>query len=132
LPNALSFEAIDCTSGADIPYSEAIDPAFSGVTVSLVGWGWAVDAQFHVHWPVPPTTESGGDERHNLLPVRPVDRGVLGQPVASWRTRAHLELAVVEYIGWFNDGRLHQALGDLPPSEFEQMSQSSSLEISLS
>jgi putative transposase len=49
-----------------------------------------------------------------------------------WRTRAQLELAVVEYIGWFNDGRLHQALGDLPPSEFERMSQSSSLEISLS
>jgi transposase-like protein len=49
-----------------------------------------------------------------------------------WRTRAQLELAVVEYIGWFNDCRLHQALGDLPPSEFERPSQSSSLEISLS
>jgi transposase InsO family protein len=49
-----------------------------------------------------------------------------------WRTRAQLELAVVENIGWFNDCRLHQALGDLPPSEFERMSQSSSLEISLS
>jgi putative transposase len=49
-----------------------------------------------------------------------------------WRTRAQLELAVVEYIGWFNDGRLHQALGDHPPSEFERLSQSSSLEISLS
>jgi transposase InsO family protein len=49
-----------------------------------------------------------------------------------WRTRAQLELAVVEYIGWFNDCRLHQTLGDLPPSEFERMSQSSSLEISLS
>jgi putative transposase len=48
-----------------------------------------------------------------------------------WRTRAQLELAVVEYIGWFNDGRLHQALGDLPPSEFERLSHSSSLEISL-
>jgi hypothetical protein len=33
-----------------------------------------------------------------------------------WCTRAQLELAVVEYIGWFNDCRLHQALGDLPPS----------------
>jgi transposase InsO family protein len=49
-----------------------------------------------------------------------------------WRTRTQLELAVVEYIGWFNDSRLHQALGDLPPSEFERLSQSSSLEISLS
>jgi putative transposase len=49
-----------------------------------------------------------------------------------WRTRTQLELAVVEYIGWFNDSRLHQALGDLPPSEFERLSQSSTLEISLS
>ncbi|MBA3261051.1 MAG: IS3 family transposase [Thermoleophilaceae bacterium] len=49
-----------------------------------------------------------------------------------WRSRSQLELAVVEYIGWFNDSRLHQALGDLPPSEFERLSQTSSLEISLS
>ena len=48
-----------------------------------------------------------------------------------WRSRAQLELAVVEYIGWFNDSRLHQALGDLPPSEFETLSQTSTLEISL-
>jgi putative transposase len=49
-----------------------------------------------------------------------------------WRSRAQLELAVVEYIGWFNDARLHQALGDLPPSEFERLSHTSTLEISLS
>jgi putative transposase len=37
-----------------------------------------------------------------------------------WRTRAQLELAVVEYISWFNHARLHQSLGDIPPDEFEQ------------
>ena len=37
-----------------------------------------------------------------------------------WRSRAQLELAVVEYIGWFNHARLHEALGDIPPVEFEQ------------
>jgi putative transposase len=37
-----------------------------------------------------------------------------------WRTRAQLELAVVEYLGWFNHARLHAALGDIPPAEFEQ------------
>jgi Integrase core domain len=36
-----------------------------------------------------------------------------------WRTRSQLELAVVEYVGWFNHDRLHQALGDMPPVEFE-------------
>jgi putative transposase len=37
-----------------------------------------------------------------------------------WRTRAQLELAVVEYISWFNHARLHESLGDIPPVEFEQ------------
>jgi putative transposase len=37
-----------------------------------------------------------------------------------WRTRSQLELAVVEYVGWFNHSRLHEALGDVPPVEFEQ------------
>jgi putative transposase len=39
-----------------------------------------------------------------------------------WRTRNQLELAVVEYLGWFNGARLHQALGDVPPAEFEALS----------
>jgi putative transposase len=49
-----------------------------------------------------------------------------------WRTRSQLELAVVEDIGWFNDTRLHEALGDRPPSEFERLSQTSAFEIALS
>jgi putative transposase len=36
-----------------------------------------------------------------------------------WRTRSQLEVAVVEYIGWFNHDRLHESLGDIPPVEFE-------------
>jgi putative transposase len=38
-----------------------------------------------------------------------------------WRTRPQLELAVVQYIGWFNHERLHSALGDIPPAEFEAL-----------
>ena len=38
-----------------------------------------------------------------------------------WRTRSQLELATVEWIGWFNHQRLHEALGDLPPAEFEAL-----------
>ena len=37
-----------------------------------------------------------------------------------WRTRGQLELAIVEWVAWFNTARLHQSLGDLPPLEFEQ------------
>jgi transposase InsO family protein len=38
-----------------------------------------------------------------------------------WRTRSQLELAVVEYISWFNNERLHESLGDVSPSEFEDL-----------
>lgn len=38
-----------------------------------------------------------------------------------WRTRSQLELAIVEWVAWFNNDRLHGALGDLPPAEFEAL-----------
>jgi putative transposase len=38
-----------------------------------------------------------------------------------WQTRSHLELAIVEYISWFNDSRLHENLGDRPPREIEEL-----------
>ncbi len=38
-----------------------------------------------------------------------------------WRTRMQLELAIVEYVGWFNHERLHEALDDVPPAEFEAL-----------
>jgi transposase InsO family protein len=38
-----------------------------------------------------------------------------------WRTRSQLELAIVEYVAWFNTTRLHESLGDLPPVQFEAL-----------
>ena len=38
-----------------------------------------------------------------------------------WRTRSQLELAIVEWVAWFNTARLHQSLGDIPPAEFEAL-----------
>jgi putative transposase len=38
-----------------------------------------------------------------------------------WRARSQLELAVVEYIGWYNGARLHESLGDIPPAEYEEL-----------
>jgi putative transposase len=37
-----------------------------------------------------------------------------------WRTRTQLELAIVEWVGWYNHSRLHSALGYIPPVEHEQ------------
>ena len=37
-----------------------------------------------------------------------------------WRTRTQLELAVVEYVAWFNTERLHTSLRGIPPAEYER------------
>jgi putative transposase len=39
----------------------------------------------------------------------------------TWATRSQLELAVVEYVAWFNNERLHEALDDRPPREVEEL-----------
>jgi putative transposase len=36
-----------------------------------------------------------------------------------WRTHEQAELAIIEWVGWFNHVRLHSSLGDIPPIEHE-------------
>lgn len=38
---------------------------------------------------------------------------------APWRTVDDVELATLGWVDWFNNRRLHTALGDVPPAEFE-------------
>ena len=38
-----------------------------------------------------------------------------------WATTSQLELAIVEWVSWFNHDRLHGELGDIPPAEFEAL-----------
>ena len=47
-----------------------------------------------------------------------------------WRTRGQLELAIVQWVAWFNNDRLHESLGDIPPAEFETLSSSSTVHLS--
>ena len=35
----------------------------------------------------------------------------------AWASRSQLELAIVEYVAWFNNERLHESLDDRPPRE---------------
>jgi putative transposase len=65
---------------------------------------------------------SVGDAYDNALAESFVD-GFKTELISDrvWRTRSQLELAVVEYIGWFNHDRLHEALGDIAPAEMEAL-----------
>ena len=38
---------------------------------------------------------------------------------APWRTVDDVELATLSWVHWFNTERLHGALDDIPPVEFE-------------
>ena len=64
---------------------------------------------------------SVGDALDNALAVSWVD-SLKTELIAdrAWRTRGQLELAIVEYIGWFNHLRVHSSLSYTPPAEFEQ------------
>ena len=36
-----------------------------------------------------------------------------------WRTIEDVELATLTWVHWWNTSRLHSAIGDIPPSEYE-------------
>jgi transposase InsO family protein len=38
-----------------------------------------------------------------------------------WTSRSQLELAIVQWVAWFNNDRLHESLGDRPPAEVEAL-----------
>ncbi len=62
----------------------------------------------------PCTTETGTTELNGTFKAELV---TLHGP---WRTRRQLEIAIVEWIDWYNHRRLHSEIGDIPPVEHEQ------------
>jgi putative transposase len=38
------------------------------------------------------------------------------KPRGPWKTLSQVELATAEYVDWYNNQRLHTAIGDIPPS----------------
>jgi putative transposase len=41
------------------------------------------------------------------------------KPRGPWQTAGQVEIATLEYAGWFNHRRLYEACGDIPPAELE-------------
>jgi transposase InsO family protein len=40
-------------------------------------------------------------------------------PSGGWKSVADVEIAVAEYVDWFNHRRLHGEIGLVPPAEYE-------------
>jgi hypothetical protein len=52
--------------------------------------------------------EGGGSRRPELIHF-----------FGPWKTRAEAETAIYAWISWYNNERLHSALDDVPPAEYE-------------
>ena len=58
-------------------------------------------------------------EAFNSLFKAELIRNPATRPSTGWKSVNDVEIAVAEYIDWFNHRRLHGELGHLPPAEFE-------------
>jgi putative transposase len=68
-----------------------------------------------------PSVGSRGDSCDNALAesVHALYKTELIGPRGPWRGRGDVEIATLEWIDWYNHRRLHGALGDIPPAEYE-------------
>jgi putative transposase len=46
-------------------------------------------------------------------------RNPVTRPRGGWKSVTDVEIAVAEYVDWFNHRRLHGEIGLVPPAEFE-------------
>lgn len=46
-------------------------------------------------------------------------RNPVMRPKGGWKNASDVEIAVAEYVDWFNHRRLHGEIGLVPPAEFE-------------
>ena len=69
-----------------------------------------------------PSIGSIGDSYDNALAESAIGlfKTELVELHGPWRTRTEAELAVLEYINWFNTARLHGELRHVPPREYEE------------
>ena len=71
---------------------------------------------------IEPSVGSRGDSYDNALAETIIGlyKTELVHPRRPWTSLEDLELATLEYVWWFNNHRLLEPIGDIPPVEFEQ------------
>ena len=68
-----------------------------------------------------PSVGSTGDSYHNALAetINGLYKAELIHRRAPWKTREAVELAMLEWVSWFNHHRLLEPIGYIPPAEAE-------------
>jgi transposase InsO family protein len=72
---------------------------------------------------IEPSVGSVGDSYDNALAETVIGlyKTELIHKRGPWRTRESVEIATLEWVDWFNNRRLLEPIGDVPPVEFERM-----------
>ena len=72
---------------------------------------------------IEPSVGSTGDSYDNALAesINGLYKAEVIHRRGPWRTVEDVEFATLEWVDWFNNRRLLEPIGDIPPVEFEQM-----------
>jgi len=72
---------------------------------------------------IEPSVGSVGDSYDNALAetINGLYKAEVIWKCGPWRSLEQVEFATLEWVDWFNERRLHSAIGDVPPAEFEAM-----------
>jgi transposase InsO family protein len=68
-----------------------------------------------------PSVGSVGDSYDNAMAeaLNGTFKAELIHRLGPWKTRADTEIAIYEWISWYNHARIHSSIGDVPPAEYE-------------
>jgi putative transposase len=71
---------------------------------------------------VSPSIGTVGDAYDNALAESVIGlyKAELINPQRPWKTLEEVEIATLHYVDWFNNRRLYEENGDIPPVELEQ------------
>ena len=70
---------------------------------------------------IEPSVGSKGDSYDNALAetINGLYKAELIHRRAPWKTKESVELATLEWVAWFNNHRLMESIGNIPPAEAE-------------
>jgi len=68
-----------------------------------------------------PSIGSVGDSYDNAMveALNGTFKAELIHRIGPWKTRAQAEIAIYEWISWYNHARIHSSIADVSPAEFE-------------